>query len=130
MQTDRIFDQETMKTPLTIFFTSIPFSSSFSTLISPPKVTFSLGFNGLEFDEADMNEFVDKRAVRMDSLGMNDDFVRKEYDQWLIRHNKLENEARYKLFKKHLLQQLEFDSDRGEFSRLNEFGDCTQGTII
>jgi hypothetical protein len=130
LQTDRIFDQETMKPPLTILLTSLPFSSSFSTLISPPKATFSLGFNGLEFDEADMNEFVDKRAVRMDPLGINDEFVRKEYAEWLIRYNKLESEARYKLFKQHLLQQLEFDSDRGEFSRLNEFGDFTQGNII
>jgi hypothetical protein len=75
-----------------------------------------------------MNEFVDKRAVWMDSLGINDEFVRKEYDEWLIHHNNLESEARYKLFKKHLLQQLEFDSDRGEFSRLNEFGDSTHGS--
>lgn len=127
---ERWTGQEAMKIVCSIFIIIFPLSSSFPTIFQPPKVHVSLGFNGLEYDESEMNEFVDKLTMHMDSLGINDDFVRREYSQWLIRHNKLESEGRYKQFKKNLLKQLEFDSETGDFFRLNELGDRTQGTSI
>jgi hypothetical protein len=85
----------------------------------------TLHFNGLEFDDnEDLNRFVDQRSLRMENLGINDDFVREEYDQWLAKYDKRANESRYRQFKKNMLQQLELDSTEGIFYKLNEFGDC------
>eukprot|EP00980_Cylindrotheca_fusiformis_P009206 scaffold2003_cov139-Cylindrotheca_fusiformis.AAC.22 len=110
-----------------IIIINLKISASFRTLTYRSKATVSLRFNGLEFDDADMNHFVDKLVLEMDSIGIDDEFVRNEYSQWLVRHAKPECETRYKQFKKNLLRQLEYDSKKGMFHRLNEFGDFTEG---
>lgn len=110
---------------ITIF---IPLSAAFQAVTHREDALTCLRLNGLEFEESDMNEFVDQRTVKMDSIGIDDDFVRQEYEKWLQRHQKQECEVRYKQFKKNFLIQLEYDSDGGtRFHDLNEFGDFSSG---
>ncbi|CAJ1956656.1 unnamed protein product [Cylindrotheca closterium] len=89
------------------------------------EVSTSLHSNGLEFDDDDMlDSFVDKLSVEMDSIGIDDNFVREEYEKWLHHNQKQECEVRYKQFKKNFLLQLEYDdSNGGRFHGLNQYGD-------
>ena len=113
--------------PLTMFAVLLSVSVAFQTIYCREVASTSLNFNGLEFDDADMDSFVDKRSVEMDSIGIDDDFVREEYEQWQHRHQKQGCEARYKQFKKNFLLQLQYDSDEGHFHDLNEYGDFSSG---
>jgi len=108
---------------LVIVVIFIPLSMAFQSINYREEASTSLNFNGLEFDDSDMDSFVDKRSVEMDAIGIDDAFVREEYEKWLHRHQKQECEVRYKQFKKNFLLQLEYDSDGGQFHGLNEYGD-------
>lgn len=125
-----------MTQPISLIFTAIlllkiPFSAAFQTRNHRIVAPTLLRFNGLEFDDTEMNDFVDQRTVKMDSIGIDDDFVREEYEKWLHLHQKEECEVRYKQFKKNFLLQLEYDSEEGgRFHDLNEFGDLSSGKEI
>lgn len=113
----------------TIQLLLLSISAAFQAIIHREAITTSLDFNGLEFDEADMNDFVDQRSAKMDSIGIDDELVRQEYEAWRHRYQKDECEVRYKRFKKNFLRQLEYDSEGGakQFYNLNEYGDFSSG---
>jgi hypothetical protein len=64
------------------------------------------------------------------SLGVSDDDVRFEYDNWLVRYNKPADETRYPTFKKNILLQAQYNREHGHGQNfpLNEYGDLTEGT--
>ena len=61
------------------------------------------------------------------SLGVTDDMVRAEYNDWLMYYDKVPDESRYPTFKRNWLLQEDYNRMVGIDLALNEFGDCTEG---
>ena len=61
------------------------------------------------------------------SLGVTDEMVRAEYNDWLMYYDKVPDESRYPIFKRNWLLQEDYNRMVGIDLALNEFGDCTEG---
>ena len=61
------------------------------------------------------------------SLGVTDDMIQEEYNQWLMIYDKVADESRYPIFKRNWLLQEDYNRRVEIDFALNEFADRTEG---